>query len=150
MILADANVLVYAINTRAPQHRASRAFIEAVREKQVDGILVPQVLLEFFAIVTDPRRIDQPLGAEEAWEQVKLLKMIFPIRDESLKALGNLMDAITEGMVKGGGIFDAFLVAQMRACGISLICTYNIRDFKSYKGVVAHTPESLGFQPDNV
>lgn len=145
MILVDTNVLVYAINTDAPQHPASRAFMEATQTKQVDGVLVPQVLLEFFAIVTDSRRIARPLEAGDAWDQVKLLEMICPVHDEGLKALEHLKAVLEEGKVRGGEIFDAFLVAQMRACGISSICTYNTKDFSRYKGIIAHTPESLGF-----
>ncbi len=59
--------------------------------------MVPQILLEFFAIVTDPRRIARPLETKDAWEQVKLLEMLFPVRDEGLKALEYLKAALEEG-----------------------------------------------------
>ncbi|NPV79250.1 MAG: PIN domain-containing protein [Firmicutes bacterium] len=143
MILVDTNVLVHAINTDAPQHEMSRALVKAVQTRRLDGALLPQILLEFFAIITDGRRVARPLGAKEAWEQVKLLKVIFPVLDAGLKSLEYLKDAVTEGKVKGSDIFNAYLVAQMRACGISVICTYNTRDFQKYSGIIVQTPEEL-------
>ncbi|NPV52982.1 MAG: PIN domain-containing protein [Firmicutes bacterium] len=143
MILVDTNVLVYAINTDVPQHEMSRALVKAVQTRQLDGALLPQILLEFFAIITDRRRVTKPLGAKEAWEQVELLKAIFPVLDAGLKSLDYLKEVLTEGKAKASDIFDAYLVAQMRACGISVICTYNTRDFRKYSGIIAQTPESL-------
>lgn len=52
MILIDTNVLVYAVNTAAPQHEESRAFVEAARGGDFPAVLVPQVLLK---IVNRPR-----------------------------------------------------------------------------------------------
>lgn len=143
MILVDTNILVYAINTDARQHESSRALVEAVRAKRVDGVLVSQILLEFYAIVTDPRRIARPLAAQEARRQVEVLRAIFPVRDAGLRALDHLRDVLEEETATGGDVFDAFLVAQMRACNISIICTYNTKDFVKYKGIVVHSPESL-------
>ncbi len=39
-------------------------------------------------------------------------------------------------------VFDAFLVAQMRAAGIGTICTYNTRDFTDYKGITPEPPDA--------
>ena len=61
MILLDANVLVYAVNADAPQHNATRAILDAALAGTIPGALVPQVLLEFFAVVTNARRVQAPL-----------------------------------------------------------------------------------------
>jgi hypothetical protein len=141
LILADTNVLVYAINTDAPQHTTSRAFIEAIQQKSIDGVLVGQVLLEFYAVVTNHRRVARPLEPETAWEQVNALRTIFPVIEGGLKSFDILKEIGKK--TKGADIFDTFLVAQMKACGISLLCTYNIKDFSKFEGIIAKTPEEI-------
>lgn len=139
----DANVLVYAINTVAPQHGASRALVRAALDGRVPGVLVPQVLLECFATVSSPRRIPSPVDAPEAWRWVEILRTGLPIlelRPEALTLLGQLL---ASRPVRGSGIFDLFLAAQMRSHGISTICTYNVRDFDRLPGIEALTPEEL-------
>lgn len=143
MILIDTDVLVYAINLDAPQHEAARAFIEAARAGRWRCALVPQVLLEFFAVVTDGRRVAVPLAPETALEQVAAWRAIFPVIEVGKKALDYLPEVLAEKPVKGGGIFDAWLVAQMRAAGMETICTYNPGDFTGYKGIRPVGPEEM-------
>lgn len=144
MILIDTNIIVYAIDTDAPQHAASRALLEAVQAKKIKAALVPQVLLEFFAIVTDGRRVKKPLEPRTAWEQVKALRAILPVLDPGVKSLDYLeLELPEEVKVKGADIFDAFLVAQMRAISASVLCTYNTGDFKHYRGIVVQSPDEM-------
>ncbi|NLG83979.1 MAG: PIN domain-containing protein [Firmicutes bacterium] len=143
MILIDTNVLVYAINADAPQHGAARAFVEAARAGRWRCGLVPQVLLEFFAVVTDGRRVASPLTPGEALEQVAAWRAIFPVFEVGKKALDYLPEVLAEKPVKGGGIFDAWLVAQMRAADMETICTYNPGDLTGYEGIRPVTPEEI-------
>ncbi|MGQ9778730.1 MAG: type II toxin-antitoxin system VapC family toxin [Bacillota bacterium] len=143
IILLDTDVLVYAINLDAPQHEAARAFIEAARAGRWRSALVPRVLLEFFAVVTDGRRVASPLTPREALEQVAAWRALFPVFEVGKKALDYLSEVLAEKPAKGGGIFDAWLVAQMRAAGMEAICTYNPRNFTGYEGIRAVTPEEM-------
>lgn len=141
MILVDTNVLVYAINLDAPQHEASRAFLEAIRSKKLEGVLVIQVLLEFFAIITDQKRAAQPLTPESAWQQIDALRSFMPV----LGSGDNLIDVLQEiaGSRKGPDIFDSYLAAQMKALGISVLCTYNKKDFTGYENVIVKSPDEF-------
>jgi len=143
MTLVDTNVLAYAINSGAPQHAACRALVEIVRTGDPRYALVPQILLEFYAIVTDGRRVAKPLHAVQAREAIEALRGIFPVLDAGSAALGRLPDAIAEKTVTGGEVFDAWLVAQMRALGMDRICTYSAKDFAGYKGIRVVRPEEL-------
>ncbi len=51
MILLDTNVLVYALNTDAPHYADSRRIVEAALRGRVPGVLVPQVLVEAYAVL---------------------------------------------------------------------------------------------------
>jgi predicted nucleic acid-binding protein len=141
MILVDTNVLVYAVNSDAPKHTSCRALVEAVRAGEVQCALVPQVLLEFHAIVTDGRRVTRPLAPETAQEVVRALRGFFPVLDACREALEYLPVVVVEKGISGGDIFDAWLVAQMRVLGIDRICTYNAKDFMGYTGIRAVRPE---------
>lgn len=144
MILVDTNIWIYAVNIDAPQHPASRKFIEAVIAGRFNGVITPQILLEFYAIITDKRRVERPLSPELALEQVKAIRTACLIVDAGSKALDRLTEILAEQPnLKGAKIFDAFIVAQMMAAGIKQICTYNIHDFKGYKGITAFTPEEF-------
>lgn len=142
MILVDTNVLVYAINVDAPQHHASYALIETVRNKQIKAMLVPQILLEFFAVITDHRRVEKPLDSVTAWHEIEKFLAIFQISDPGALALEHLGKLLGETSVRGSDIFDAWLVAQMQAYGISTICTYNTSDLSKFP-VTAQTPEQV-------
>ncbi len=58
--LVDANVFVYAFNTGAPQHLASRNLLEAARTGATTLFVTSQVLCEFYAIVTNALRVLKP------------------------------------------------------------------------------------------
>ena len=143
MILVDTNILVYAVNSDAPQHAACRALVEAVRTGDSRCALVPQVLLEFYAIVTDRRRVAKPLDTAQAREAIEALRSIFPVPDAGAEALGRLPGAIAEKTAAGGEVFDAWLVAQMRVLGMDRICTYNAKNFAGYEGIRALRPGEL-------
>ena len=45
--VVDANILVYAVNSVAPQHAASRALLEAALDPAVSLYVTSQILCEF-------------------------------------------------------------------------------------------------------
>ena len=147
MILLDANVLVYAVNADAPQHGASRAVVEASMDGRVPGVLVPQVLLEFFAIVTNPKRVTKPLDSFRAWQQVTALRSSMPLLHPGQQVLTELDRLVNARRPTGGRIFDTNLVAQMYAHGVTRICTYNVPDFAAFTAVAALTPEAALAKP---
>lgn len=70
MILVDANLLIYAWNTGAPEHDTARAWLEA-RLNGVEGVGMPWVsLLAFVRIVTNARIFPTPATTKAAWAQV--------------------------------------------------------------------------------
>jgi hypothetical protein len=145
MILLDANVLVYAVNADSPQHAASRAILDAALSGDLSGALIPQVLLEFFAVVTNARRVPAPLAPDVAWQQVTALRAGLPLLDVSPAAFDELDRLMQSVPPRGAGsvVFDLFLAAQMRAHRITTLCTYNTADFASIAGITAVTPEAL-------
>ena len=60
--LVDTNVLVYSASLSALQHEPSRALLDS----EIKLCITPQVLAEFYAVATNPRRVTVPFSASEA------------------------------------------------------------------------------------
>lgn len=142
MILLDANVLVASLDLRASGHRASRAVVSASRDRRLPGVLVPQVLLEAFAVLTDRRRVASPLAPGLAWAEIDGLARTISVLYPHHQALVEFARIVEQHGPKAQSVFDAFLVAQMWAAGISAICTHNVADFGGFKGISAETPDA--------
>ena len=86
--LVDTNVLVYALFPAMPDHAASRALMDRAKAADANLCIAPQNLIEFFAVVTDPRRVTQA----KTPRQIEALKPAEPgqafdhgIRDRSVR-----------------------------------------------------------------
>ncbi len=143
MMLLDTNVLVYAVNADAPQHSASRAILEAALGQRLPAMLVPQVLVEFYAVVTSARRVEHPLDPEAAWKEVAALRAALPVLDVTSGALDALGQLVSERRAAGRHIFDLFLAAQMRAHRVATVCSYDRAAFEGIAGIMVVTPEQL-------
>jgi len=142
MILIDTNVLVYSIQEDVPQHEASRRLIEAAVAGNPLACVFPQNLLEFFAVITDSRRLENPATTAEALELMHQLGTMLPVLQPSFDSLSRLTSLAAGLAVRGQQIFDCHLVAQMKEAGLQTICTYNTKDFIGYP-VNARTPEEI-------
>ena len=143
VILFDANVLVASLDLDASGHPASRAVVSAAQRRRLPGVLMPQVLLEAYAVITDARRVAEPLTPGQAWMELEALAHVIPVVWPDRRALIELAGVIERHVPKAQGVFDAFLVAQMRAAGIGTICTYNVSDFSQYQGINPEPPEGI-------
>lgn len=91
MVLTDSNIVVYAADADTPQHESSDRVMQAGADGLIPVVLVPQVLLEFFNVITDGRRTPQPLSPSAAWQHIDALRGSYPVlqvRGEALDLLG--------------------------------------------------------------
>jgi hypothetical protein len=73
MIGADTTFLVQLELVELPAHEAARVLLQRdILQPQVSLALAPQVLAEFIHVVTDPRRFQKPLTADEAVDKAHL------------------------------------------------------------------------------
>src|SRR5436189_75810 len=86
-------------------HRLDRAL-----DGRFDAVLLPQVLLEFYAVVTDARRFERPVGTEDAWNQIRALTPRIPLLDVPPSAFGEMSGLVRKHRALGGDVFDVFLV----------------------------------------
>lgn len=140
--LIDTNILVYAADTTAAFHEQAKR----LRDRGVRGELLlavsPQILMEFFAVITNPRRVRQPRSPAEARAEVEkyarsAIRKIHPGHDILDRVLILLQQHPT---ISRQDIFDLFIVATMQTNGVTRIYTYNREHFTPFPDMTVLTP----------
>lgn len=142
MQIVDANVLLYATNARATQHRSAREWLEsALRGRSAVGF--PWiVLVAFLRLTTRPGVFARPLSAEQAlgvvraWLEQPPAVVVHPT-DRHLDVLAGLL---SEAGTAGNLVNDAHLAALAVEHGAEVV-SYD-RDFARFAGVRRRRPEA--------
>ncbi len=132
--LLDTNIIVHAHNLSSPhQLRASKIIQDALHSK-LDACITPQILYEFFAVVTNRRRVDQPLSITEALnicEDLWLSPEIKVIEAHS-STTSTVFSLTKQYEIRGAQIFDCVIAATAHEHGIKRVLTENIKDFRIF------------------
>jgi len=140
--LLDTNILVYAADESSPFHQAT----VDLRDKGLKGetllCICPQILNEFFAIVTDPKRVHNPRTQKEAilemekYFHAKNILKIYPGPEITEK----ILDLLKRYEIARQEIFDLQLVATMLSNNITRLYTYNHDDFSKFEEIEVLSP----------
>jgi len=140
-VLFDTNVLVYASNADAPVHERALTLVKRALAGEIDAALTPQVLAEYLAVVTDPRRLEHPIAPHDAQGQIDALLdgplRLLTLDDATTRRLAELAAAYD---VRAQRLYDLHLVATMLAHGVLTIYTANVHDFRRYAEITAVDP----------
>ena len=140
--LLDTNVLVYAADETSPFHPAAKAIREKGLRGEVSICVCPQVLIEFFAVVTDSKRVSNPRTQEEAQLEIEKythsenISKIYPAPN----ILERILDLLKKCNVTKQEIFDLQLVATMLSNNITRVYTYNKDDFIKFGEIEVLSP----------
>lgn len=153
MVLLDTNVLLYTLAEASPFHEASRALYRQVVDGALEACVSPQILCEFVATCTDPRRFQPVLSVERALHECRVfweaqsLKKILP----SAGTFETMLGLIRRHRVSRQEVFDAFLAATMLDNGVTMIYTANAKDFLRFRELHVVNPfEHLASMPPAV
>ena len=142
LVLLDTNILVYASNADVPQHALAVELRERARRGEFYACISLQNLSEFYAVITDPRRVTYPDTPEVAAAKVReylearFIKKLW-ITPLVLRRMITLAEKYS---VTRQNIFDTLLVATMLENGVYKIYTANDEDFKDYEEITAINP----------
>jgi hypothetical protein len=137
----DTNILVYAANEDSPYHAKAKSLIQSINSGRVSACLSWQVLVEFYATVTSPRRLSQPLSPNQAIEAIKgYLESDIPRFGPDETTLILTLGLAERYKVTGLDIFDAQIVATMLRNKVKTIYTANEEDFKRFVEIEAVNP----------
>ena len=137
----DTNVLVYASVEDSPYHAQAQSVIERINSREVDAFLSLQVLAEFYATITNPRKMVRPLSPEEATEAVRRYLQSGMVKLHIGESTFSLtMRLAAQYQLKGPNIFDAQIAATMLDNGINTIITADEADFRRFEGIEVVNP----------
>ena len=140
--LVDANVLAYASNADDLKYAASRALLEEARAPLTTLYITPQIISEFYSVITNPRRVAAPSSPAVALQVISALLAlpgisVLPINGRALTAL---VELLRRRPVRGADVFDLQIVATMKANGIQTLYTFNAADFEVFPELTVIVP----------
>ena len=144
--LLDTNVLIDALYKDSDHHPAARALLEQAKQEDAGFCITPQVLAEFYAVVTHPRRVTHPKLPEEALSAIgAFLAMpgmsLLLIPPDIVPRWMELVRRYPQH-VMSRKIFDAQLVATMLAHSVRRIYTFNVSDFSPFAEIEVIEPKA--------
>ena len=141
-ILLDTNILVHSFNKASPHQKRASDVIEKALHREIEAYISPQTLYEFFAVVTNPRRVERPLSPEEAanicldlWESREIEKA-----NPKLTAPREVFEMVEESKLSGSRVFDCLLAITAKQNGVEMIYTENVDDFEGYSFLKTSNP----------
>ncbi len=146
--LVASNLLLRSVQVSSPLHTPANRAVATLLARGERIFLVPQVLVEFWAVTTRPAGLNGlglPIAAAQA-ETVRLKQMFPLLPDNALihPAWENLVHTVG---VSGKQVHDARLVAAMHVHGVSHVLTFNGSDFVRFQSV---GPGIIVVDPGNV
>jgi uncharacterized protein len=139
-LIVDANILLYAVDSSAPQHDRARGWLEeALNGYGRVGLPWPS-LTAFLRIATHPRVSPDPLSRTEAWgfvdDWLSAGPAWIPVPTERhAEVLGRLLG---DGDLRGNLVTDAHLAALAIEHGVG-VCSAD-SDFARFTGVEWFNP----------
>ncbi len=131
----DSNLLVYAHNVSAPEHRTASRFIEGLLKDQTGEqvVLIHQTLFEFYSILTNPLIVAKPNPAE-AWKICLYYFRHASIQMASYESpvLQIIQELMKESPGRGKRFFDLVLAATLKYHGVRRFYTRNEKHFREY------------------
>ena len=143
LALLDTNILVYAADEMSEFHVPAKQLRDRGVQGDIAVAVSPQILFEFFAVITNPRRVTQPRSPQEAREEMEkylhtpTIQKIYPGDDITFRVITLLQQY---PQITRQDIFDALLVATMQTNGIRRIYTYNRQHFTPFPDIEVLTP----------
>ncbi len=141
MIAIDTNVLVHASRDDMPAHDVAHACLLRLAEGRMRWTLPWQCVIEFLAVVTNPRVFDVPTPLALALEQVEawLASPSVILISEPPGFWEALARLVAATRTTGPRIHDARIAALCTSSGVEEIWTAD-RDFSRFPGLRIRNP----------
>jgi predicted nucleic acid-binding protein len=131
----DANLLVYAHNVSAPEHKIASTFLEKLfRPDSGETVLIlHQTIFELFAILTNPIIVSKP-NIVEAWKICLYYFSHDSIQTASYESsvFQIVQELFKENHDRGKRFFDLVLAATLKFHGVRRFYSRNEKHFRQY------------------
>ncbi|MDF5732872.1 MAG: hypothetical protein PUP92_33980 [Rhizonema sp. PD38] len=145
-IFFDTNVLVYAHDETASYHLESALLLKMAVEKQIQGVIAEQNIIELYRILTNSAAMR---GNVLTSSQTRILIAetyltgTFEIIDPSQTTTERTLHLAVSRSVISARIFDIRLAALIECANIDYFATYNIKDFQNISALNPLTPAPI-------
>ena len=130
----DTNVVVYAYDRHEPHKRETARQILRRGIKDENIVLSPQVLSEFFVVVT--KKIKEPLAPAQALEIIQTLSVIPAVDMDCLLVEKGIAFHIQYSI----SYWDALIVAAAERAQCNILLTEDLKMGEVYNKVTVHNP----------
>jgi predicted nucleic acid-binding protein len=139
--LVDSNLLRLT-QPAHPEFSVTSTAVAKLLSPDVDLCIVPQNLVEFWAVATRPSSNRGGLGMEpDAVDgEMKRLRSLFHLLEGASGIADTWQQLVKQHQVSGKQLHDAHLVAAMQIYRLQKILTFNGDDFKRYSGITVLNP----------
>jgi predicted nucleic acid-binding protein len=138
VILLDTNILTCTKQAAHPDYtRVTEQLIQYITE-EIELVVCPQVLYEFYVVATRPSTARGGLGltSEEAIREIQAFQQTYSFIDDPAELFYNWRDLIVRYGTQGLPAHDTRLVAFMQAHQINQLFTLNPADFNRYSDII--------------
>ncbi len=142
--LVDTNVLLRSVQKTHPMHMDSTRSIElSIHHGEIVSV-IPQNLIEFWAVATRPT-LNNGLGmsVDETAQHIAAFKTVFQLLPDSDSIFKEWQRLVVRHQVLGKQAHDARLVAAMLAHNLTHLLTFNDADFKRFTEITVVNPQSV-------
>jgi len=147
-ILLDTNLLVYAHNKSSPKHTQASCILIAATQGYIDAHITHQNLLEFYSVMTNPRKVTPSPPIREIqeitldlWDSRKIKKVF-----SKEKTTSEAIRIATANGLRSAQIFDCTIALTARDNHIDYVWTENVSDFKQLDFIKAENPLTMIWQ----
>jgi len=141
--LIDTNILIYAYDETQELHPSSYAFLEHAFSRHISASIAHQNLLEFLAVATNPKRVENPLTPVEALEKIALYTANLSLISPSARTFFTFTDLFSRYPSIRKRVFDLYLAATALDNAITQICTWNVDHLNKISELTVKTPEEI-------
>lgn len=133
--LVDTNVLVYRADGDSPFHVPSANLINLGLRGEIPLCLAPQNLTEFYAVITNPKRVANPINPATARTEIEMYIQSQNIGKiyQTAGLMSKVLELINKTPITRHHIFDLQLVATMLINSVTRIYTFNAKHFRQYQ-----------------
>jgi predicted nucleic acid-binding protein len=125
------------------QSEAVRAINLLLRNPETVSV-VPQTLIEFWAVATRPQiNNGLRLSVVETAQQIAYFKSLFTLLPDTGDIFEEWERLVAQHQVLGKQAHDARLVAAMRVHNLTHLLTFNTADFKRFSFITAVNPQDM-------
>ena len=130
----DTNILVYASNQDAPEHKKARKVVENLLDGADEWIIADQVLIETYRALRNPAVLQHPLSPNDAWAAIHFYREEAGCRRccYELEMWPRLEQYLKSNRFEARRAFDAVLAITLIGNAVDSFYTRNAKDFKYF------------------